>query len=49
MAPMSPAPKRRWFRATGYPVFEMFFLLLVLVAGAAAIVLPILRWLLGNR
>jgi len=39
------APKRRWFRATGYPVFEVFFAMLFLMGTAVAIVVPILQWL----
>jgi hypothetical protein len=42
---MTSAPKRRCFRATGYPVFETFFALLILMGAAVAIVLPIFQWL----
>jgi hypothetical protein len=34
-------PNRRSFRATGYPVFEAFFALLLLMGLAMAVILPI--------
>jgi hypothetical protein len=39
--------RRRWFRATGYPVYEAFLALLLLIAFVGALVLPILQWLRG--
>jgi hypothetical protein len=44
---MSAEPKRRWFRATGYPVMELYFLALILVGGAISLLLPIIQWLRG--
>jgi hypothetical protein len=42
---MTPAPKRRWFRATGYPVFEALLALLLVIGAAGAVVMPVLQWM----
>ena len=42
---MTPVHKRRWFKATGYPVYEVFLLILVLIGAAFAVIVPILQWL----
>jgi hypothetical protein len=40
-----PARGRHRFRPTGYPVFEAFLFLLLLMGAAAAIIIPILQGL----
>lgn len=39
------APKRRWFRATGCPIFEAFLALLLLIGAMGAVAVLIVQLL----